>query len=245
MTGRLPLPPLELRQLVGTTDPALYDNPDGELLDPSIGADRHRRVFDFGCGCGRVARRLLQQDPRPERYVGIDLHPGMIAWCERNLRAPGFEFHHHDVAGTWNPGGARSTAPFPVADSSFTLVLAWSVFTHLTEEQVAPYLAEVGRILEPGGAFLSTWFLFERPDFPMLPDDHHALYADYRYPEAAVLYDRDWVLEQVREAGLTLFDASPPEIHGFQWMLRIAPAGDGLPEAALPADEAPYGTPAR
>ena len=244
VTGRLPLPPPEMRALVGPTDPRAFENPDGALLDPVLGPDRHRRVFDFGCGCGRVARQLLQQETPPERYVGIDLHPDLIAWCQRNLRAPGFEFHHHDVADPQrNPGSTHATAPFPAADSSFTLVLAWSVFTHLTEDQVAPYLAEIARILEPGGAFWSTWFLFERRAFPMLPDDRHALYVDDRYLTAAVLYDRDWLVEQAREAGLTIFDTTAPEIRGFQWVLRMAPAGDGLPETAFPADDAPYGTP--
>ena len=79
----------------------------------------------------------------------------------------------------------------------------------------------------------------------MLPDDRHALYGDNRYLTAAVLYDRDWVVDQARAAGLTIFDATPPEIRGFQWWLRMAPAGDGLPDAAFPPDDAPYGTPTR
>jgi hypothetical protein len=58
-----------------------------------------------------------------------------------------------------------------------------------------------------------------------------------------VLYDRDWLVEQAREAGLTVFDATPPEIRGFQWVLRMAPAGDGLTVAEFPPDGAPYGAP--
>jgi hypothetical protein len=90
-------------------------------------------VFDFGCGCGRIARQLMQQSPRPQRYVGIDLHRGMIEWCRENLapHAPGFEFQHHDV---FNPGlnpgtdmRPPRTRPFPVGDRAFTLVNAWSV----------------------------------------------------------------------------------------------------------------------
>jgi SAM-dependent methyltransferase len=236
-----------MRELVGPTSFAAFDNPSGELLDPTLGPERHRRVFDFGCGCGRVARRLIQQDPRPERYVGIDIHRGMVDWCNRNLapRAPGFEFHHHDVAHPWNPGTERTSAAFLVRDGSFTLAWAWSVFTHLTEDQIAPYLAEVARILEPGGAFVSTWFLFDRRAFPVLPEDRHALYADDRDLTWAVIYDRDWVREQARAAGLTIFSAEPPEIRGYHWVLRMAPAGDGLPDAVLPPDEAPFGTPTR
>jgi SAM-dependent methyltransferase len=95
----LPIPPPEMRALVGPTDPAAFDNPSHGLVYPYLGADRYRRVFDFGCGCGRVARQLIQQRPRPERYLGIDLHRGMVEWARTNLApaAPGFEFKHHRV----------------------------------------------------------------------------------------------------------------------------------------------------
>ncbi len=72
----LPLPPHEMRMLVGPLDPALFDNPDGKLVFPGLEPTQFRSVLDFGCGCGRVARQLIQQRPRPERYVGLDLHAG-------------------------------------------------------------------------------------------------------------------------------------------------------------------------
>src|SRR2546425_460600 len=95
----LPLPPPDMRALVGLTDPAFYDNPTGGLVYPHLDPSTYRKVFDFGCGCGRVARQLIQQRPQPDRYVGVDLHRGMIEWCKANLapHAPGFEFHHHNV----------------------------------------------------------------------------------------------------------------------------------------------------
>ena len=57
----LPIPPLEMRALVGQTEPSGFDNPAGapifDFVDPSV----FRSVFDFGCGCGRLARQLIQQ----------------------------------------------------------------------------------------------------------------------------------------------------------------------------------------
>lgn len=85
----LPLPPLELRELVGATDPA---------------------------------RRLMQQRPRPRRYIGVDLHRGMVQWCQDNLAplADGFAFIHHDVhSPCLNPDPLRSrrAAPEPQGSS--------------------------------------------------------------------------------------------------------------------------------
>ena len=117
----LPYPPLEMRQLVGPTDLSAFDNPDGKLVfnyveflqEPAV----YERVFDFGCGCGRIARQLMLQRPTPQRYVGIDLHAGMIRWCQRNLQPAGlpFTFLHHNV---YNANFNREpidrwTAPFP------------------------------------------------------------------------------------------------------------------------------------
>ena len=82
-----------MRELVGLVDPAGYDNATGAPIH-DVPAEAYRFFFDFGCGCGRTARRLLRQDEPPERYVGIDLHRGMIEWCQANLAplAPGFHF---------------------------------------------------------------------------------------------------------------------------------------------------------
>jgi SAM-dependent methyltransferase len=241
----LPLPPVEMRRLVGPAGEEDWDNPTGALvLGGEYPPERYRSVFDFGCGAGRLARRLIQQDPRPERYVGIDLHKGMVRWARSNLspHAPGFEFRHHNVNNpTYNPRARRRTAPFPAEGSAFSLVVAWSVFTHLVQGQVDHYLAEIARLLEPDGVLHSTWFLFERPTFPMLEPGEHAIYSTDRDPTRAAVYDRDWVLDRIRAAGLMLFAASPPEVRGFHWVLRMTPARDGVEEAPLPRDEAPVG----
>jgi len=92
----LPFPELGMRQLVGPTELSAYDNPGGTLVYPWLPAETYETVFDFGCGCGRVARQLVLQRPSPTSYVGIDLHAGMIEWCQQNLRpaAPNFNFYH-------------------------------------------------------------------------------------------------------------------------------------------------------
>jgi len=192
----LPLPPFEMRQLVGPTDPLLFDNPSGHLVFPDVPVEAYESVFDFGCGCGRIARMLIQQMPRPHRYVGIDLHLGMVRWCQANLEpyAEGFKFLHHNVRNIssrgscfsklkqhlydiLNPGDHKPTKlPFPASDGSFKLVIAWSVFTHSLEEQTVYYLKEVSHILYRDGIFLSTWFLFDKLYFPMMQEFQNALF---------------------------------------------------------------------
>jgi SAM-dependent methyltransferase len=242
----LPLPPPEMRRLVGSDDPHLFDNPSRELVYPYLSTDVYDAVFDFGCGCGRIARQLIQQIPQPRRYFGIDLHRGMIEWCRKNLtpRAPSFEFEHHAVRHvSLNPGDEQPMVlPFPAADRSFTLVNAWSVFTHLTQSQAEHYLHEVARILEPNGFFHATWFLFDKTGYPMLTEAQNALYTNEYDLSASVIFDREWMRRTAADAGLTIAEVLPPAIRNFHWIVVMAPSASGVEEAPFPADEAPIGS---
>ena len=193
----LPIPPPEMRALVGPTDPAMFDNPDGSPVFGGLKPEQYRRVLDFGCGCGRLARQMIQQTPRPGRYLGLDLHAGMIRWCTENLTpaAPGFEFHHHDVwhyAGFANPAPDRPLyAPLPIGDGSFSLAVAISVFTLILRRcRPRPTSSELARILEPDGMLLATWFLFDNSSFPMMQDDQNTLFINEYDVRNAVIYDR-------------------------------------------------------
>ena len=244
-TASLPLPPLEMRELVGSFDPALYENPTGAPIWPDLPEEQWRSYLDFGCGCGRSARRLLQQTPRPERYVGVDLHRGMVHWCQENLAplAPGFEFIHHDVfnAGLNPDRGRPWAAPLPVPDDSVTLMEASSVFTHLIESQAEFYLDEVARVLAPGGILICTFFLFEKDPFPFMQDEQNALYINDRDPTNAVVYDRAWFHNALATRNLVLSHAEPPRVRGYHWRLTITPAREGVAAVELPPDDAEIG----
>ena len=51
----LPIPPFEMRQLVGPTDVAAFENPTGTPI-LQVPVERFDSVLDFGCGWGRFAR---------------------------------------------------------------------------------------------------------------------------------------------------------------------------------------------
>jgi SAM-dependent methyltransferase len=241
----LPVPPPEMRALVGPTDVSAFDNPSHGLVFPYLDPGAFRAVFDFGCGCGRIARQLIQQQPQPERYLGVDLHAGMIDWCRQNLtpRAQQFEFVHHDVFDeNFNPGGDRSRlARFPAEDRGFSLFNAISVFTHLTEQQMPHYLGEAARVLAEDGVMHASFLLLDKREFPFMQDHANALYVSWEHPGAAVVFDRDWVLKTARSVGLTLVGVHPPPIRGYQWMFELRHARPGLQEIELPPDEAPIG----
>ncbi|HEY4900953.1 MAG TPA: class I SAM-dependent methyltransferase [Terriglobales bacterium] len=240
----LPFPPLEMRELVGPTELAAFDNPNRRIIYDYLEPEVYETVFDFGCGCGRVARQLILQRPSPQKYVGLDLHAGMIRWCQRNLQpiAPHFTFLHHDVLNVrFNPGSEKPrVAPFPVVDAQFKLVNVLSVFTHLTEDQAAHYLGECARILHPEGVLHASWFFFDKEDYPMLQEHTNALYVSYVDPSAAVIFARTWVRNTARQFGLRFCKIVPPQVRGHQWAVVMTKRTD-LGEVDFPPDEAPRG----
>jgi SAM-dependent methyltransferase len=240
----LPFPPEEMRRLVALVHTSYYDNPSGALVFRGLPAEAYDSVLDFGCGCGRIGRQLIQQTPRPRHYLGIDLHEGMVRWCQQNLAplAPGFRFEHHDVYHRGlNPLGARGHLPFPASDRSFSLVNAWSVFTHVMEDQARHYLAECARVLKPEGFLHATWFLFDKSGFPMMQEFQNALFINDQDPTNAVIFDRGWLMRTAAEVGLKLVAATTPKIRGYQWILVMAHVSHPLPAIPLPEDHGPIG----
>lgn len=239
----LPIPPLEFRNIVGLPDVAQFDDP---TLSPSWPArlDPPAYVLDFGCGAGRIARHLIRRDPRPIRYLGLDRHQGLIAWCREHLlpRAPGFDFEHHDVYHpALNPGGVPGHLALPNADAEVTLFFAISVFTHLLEEDAAFYLRELGRVLHPDGVAVTTWFLFDKGDFPMMQEFQNALMINPCDLTNAVIFDRKWLLETAAAAGLVPTVVHAPAVRGFHWTIQFERSGSGRVQAEFPADVAPRG----
>lgn len=87
-------------------------------------------------------RHLLRFWPEA-RLTGCDIDAEAVAWCERELR----------------PGTFRATAPFPplpFEDGSFDAVIGYSVMTHLPWPLQERWLAEIRRVLVPGGVFATS-----------------------------------------------------------------------------------------
>ena len=95
-----------------------------------------RRVLDIGCGEGQVARIASKEGA--VTVSGVD--PTAAQVIEARKRGGG-------------PAYARSGAKaLPFRDGAFDTVVACLVFEHIVDVDEA--IAEVGRVLEPGGRFL-------------------------------------------------------------------------------------------
>jgi SAM-dependent methyltransferase len=100
-------------------------------------------VLDVGCGEGQVGR-LAARIPGVERVVGVD--PTLAQVAEAKRRGGGVLV------------GRSDAAALPFSEESVDAVVACLVFEHI--EEVDESIAEVARVLRPGGRFL---FLLNHP----------------------------------------------------------------------------------
>jgi malonyl-CoA O-methyltransferase len=124
---------------------SLYDddgNPLTALEGPAVrswfGPLVGRRAIDIGCGTGRHTLALVEAGAA--EVVALDLTPEMLARARAKPGLVGGRVH-------W----VRHALPFPLPfrDATFDLAVLGLVAEHI--EELAPALAEVARVVKPGG----------------------------------------------------------------------------------------------
>jgi 2-polyprenyl-3-methyl-5-hydroxy-6-metoxy-1,4-benzoquinol methylase len=100
------------------------------------------RLLDWGCGCGRLTVPLLEHHTGADIH-GCDIDEEAIAWCRSHLPQARFE--------TIAP-----YPPTPYPSASFDVVIAASVFTHLSRHTQSMWLEELKRIVRPGGIVVAS-----------------------------------------------------------------------------------------
>lgn len=113
-----------------------------EMLNPK----GNERALDLACGTGDITFALGEKLPSGEA-VGLDITYGMLVIAEdkkREKNADNVYFHRGDIM----------TMPFE--DASFDCVTCGYALRNVPDVELA--LAEINRVLKPGGRFLSLDF---------------------------------------------------------------------------------------
>jgi len=112
----------------------------------SLGLQDGQLVVDIGCGSGRLAAQLAGY--RNLRYVGTDVVPRLLEYARELCRRPDWTFT--ETTGT----------TIPAADGAADFACFFSVFTHLTQEEIFRYIREAHRVLKPGGRLVASFLEF-------------------------------------------------------------------------------------
>jgi len=119
----------------------LADMVEGALRGAGLTMPQGGTVLDFGASSGRVLRAIAAA--RPDlRCIGCDPNEGAIAWAEEHL--PGEYF-------------VSPTAPPLALDAaSVDVAYAISIWSHFAAGPALDWLAEMHRVIRPGGALVLT-----------------------------------------------------------------------------------------
>ncbi len=114
-------------------------------------------MLDIGCGTLRGGRHFIAW-LSPGKYTGLEISSNALAEASRLIQREGLAEKHASLV--LNAGmGLR----FEEFKGTFDVVLAQSVFTHLTEPRIEECLANAGRIMHAGSRFYFTFLPSSAP----------------------------------------------------------------------------------
>jgi len=97
-------------------------------------------MLDFGSGCGRIML-WLEHLAETSSLHGVDIDARAVAWAQDNMPWATFKVN-------------QPLPPLDYPDGHFDLVFNHSVFTHIDEHYQDQWLAELRRVVRPGGYVL-------------------------------------------------------------------------------------------
>ena len=124
---------------------AFHYNAELHVLEDQLAIDPDWKVLDVGTGPGRFGALFAGHGCR---VIGVDLNPDMLEIASDTARRLGLE-DRFEV----RTANAEDLSEF--ADASFDVVCCMELFDHLPDLRRA--LAEMRRVLKPGGRFLYTY----------------------------------------------------------------------------------------
>jgi ubiquinone/menaquinone biosynthesis C-methylase UbiE len=125
------------------------------------------RLLEIGCGNLRAGWRFIDY-LHAGHYYGIDISPDILLAAQETIK------HYELQAKMPHLTLVRNLTFALLPDDAFTVVHAHSVFSHSPIEVIDECLANVGRVLAPGGFFD---FTFDRTE----GTEHHVLHEDFYY----------------------------------------------------------------
>jgi SAM-dependent methyltransferase len=102
------------------------------------------KILEWGCGAGRIVRHLRRlYEPGAVEIRASDCNPAAVEWCSNAF--PDVSFFCNDVA-----------PPLALVDDSVDIAYCSSVFTHLSDDLCRQWIAELRRVVRPGGLISFT-----------------------------------------------------------------------------------------
>ena len=102
------------------------------------------QILDFGCGWGRITRQFLRYTDARNIY-GVDPDDEQLEYARKAMPEVNFST-------------CAALPPTHLCENSFDLIVAYSVFSHLSKFAANQWIEHFSKLLRPGGfAAITTW----------------------------------------------------------------------------------------
>jgi SAM-dependent methyltransferase len=186
----------------------------------ALGLKPHHNVLDVGCGVGRFAVPLAGYLNEDGSYFGIDNSLKAVRTCRENIGSKIKTFNFRYIR-AYNEHYARKVrhdaaeVRFPLHSRRFDFVFSNSLFTHLLPADARNYIAQIRRVLVPGGVTLNTMFLLDDETRALLDREDAPPGETFDYeegsrirnpdsPSAWIAHDKNRIVEAHEEAKLKI-----------------------------------------
>lgn len=123
----------------------LFLNTPARKLPAMLSLTSKDKVLDIGCGYGGLLIYLNRRVGFSKVMEGLDCSASMVQRARAEMHTRGLDAHIRISQ------GLATKLPYP--DGSFDAVLSTYVIKHLSDQSAQEMLAEVMRVLKPGGRF--------------------------------------------------------------------------------------------
>jgi ubiquinone/menaquinone biosynthesis C-methylase UbiE len=165
------------------------------------------RVLDAGCGTGLTTLRIAALHPDCVMH-GMDLSPKMIEVAQGDAEK-------YDLAVDFRAG---SITDLPYPDADLDVVLTNIMFHHLDLVEKRQAVAEIARVLKPGGCYVSAEFgpRARNPLERRLAKGDYTLYPSHLTEAGLTICHEElspfvWGLQVYYRVAVKLEEAAPPE----------------------------------
>ena len=166
-------------------------------------------VLDVGCGTGSLAIAAKRRVGANGNVCGIDASPAMINRATKKARKAGIEVEFQEAV--------AEALPFP--DARFDIVLSTLMLHHLPRKARQQCVAEIRRVLKPGGRVLVV-------DFAPPSKPRRRLLAHFHRHGHTKLED---ILALLAETRLKTIQSGSVGMSDLQFALAVRPADGDRP----------------